>query len=151
MSQHLVMKHGCWQTASSKRLHWRWRSLWCQEQSLFYRRQASRCQQITGAVCWPQMRPAHSRRRETMVPTRSSIWTWSSPTWTWYSGRWAASGVHIAPEWCGRTYWLYCGIHSLSTPNTYCTVFSIVLFKHFWNRTCVGLSVYPWDELWKNG
>jgi len=50
MSQQLVMKLGCRQAASSNWLHWRWRSLRCREQSLFYRWQASGCQQISGTV-----------------------------------------------------------------------------------------------------
>ena len=77
MLQQSAMKLIVLPAESSRRLRWRRRSLWRQVLFLFSGRQASGLQQISGAVCWPRMRPARSRRPDTLSPTHSGICTQS--------------------------------------------------------------------------
>ena len=63
--QQPAMKLGVLPAESSWRLRWRRRSLWRQVLFLFSGRQGSGLQQISGAVCWPQIRPARSHRPDT--------------------------------------------------------------------------------------
>ena len=72
-----VTQLGGLRAASSRRLHWKRRSLWCRVGLLFLFSEwsASVRQQISSAVCWPRTTPRHTDNLTTVI-TISNLLRW---------------------------------------------------------------------------